>query len=64
MATQEQLDALTAAINEGVRVVRYADKTVEYRSLDEMQRIRVQMLRELDLVKAPGRITPVFCRGF
>lgn len=64
MATQAELTALEEAINQGVRRVQYADKSVEYRSLDEMQRIRLQMLRELDLVKSPNRSTPTFCRGF
>lgn len=63
MTQQSDLDALTAAINRGVRRVQYADKTVEYRSLDEMQRIRLLMMRELGVSKAPGRITPTFCRG-
>lgn len=63
MATQADLTALEAAINEGIRRVQYADKNVEYRSLDEMERIRARMVRELELTKAPGRFTPVFCKG-
>lgn len=45
--TQEQLSALEAAIAEGTLVVQYADKRVQYRSLDEMIRIRDIMKTEL-----------------
>jgi len=34
--TNEQLVALETAIAEGVRRVKYADKEVEYRTLEEM----------------------------
>lgn len=34
--TWEQLEALEKAIAEGVRRVKYQDKEVEYRSLEEM----------------------------
>ena len=38
--TQEKLDALENAIAEGVLKVKYQDKEVQYRSLDEMLRLR------------------------
>ena len=38
--TIEQLNALDDAIAQGVLEVKYADKTVTYRSLAEMMRIR------------------------
>ena len=38
--TQAQLDALEEALSQGVRVVRYSDKTVEYKSTAEMLQIR------------------------
>jgi len=37
--TQQQIDALEKAIAEGVSRVKYQDKEVQYRSLEEMQRI-------------------------
>lgn len=43
--TQAQLDALEVAIAEGTLKVEYGDKKVEYRSLNEMIRIR-------DLIKS------------
>lgn len=45
--TQEQLDALEAAIAEGTLTVKYADKEVTYRSLDELLRIRNLISRSL-----------------
>jgi len=63
MATQADLDALNASINEGARRVQYQDRSVEYRSLDEMLRIRAQMQRELGVTSIKGRITPTFGKG-
>ena len=46
--TQTQLDALEEAIALGVTVVRYPDgKTVQYRSLAEMEGLRSRMKTEL-----------------
>lgn len=45
--TQEQLDALNAAIASGALVVEYGDKRVEYRSLNDMIRTRNLMLQDL-----------------
>lgn len=49
--TLTQLDLLNVAISQGVTKVIYADKTVEYRSLDEMYRIKSEMMLELGLIK-------------
>ena len=38
--TQEQLDALNAAIAEGALRVKYQDKEVEYRSLSDMLKLK------------------------
>ena len=35
--TQEQLDALQAALARGEKRVTFADKTVEYRTVDELK---------------------------
>lgn len=45
--TPEMLAILDAAIAQGVTSVYYADKRVEYRSLNEMLRIRDLMKSEL-----------------
>lgn len=45
--TEENLYALELAIVEGTRRVKYTDKEVEYRSLDEMLKIRDLMRSKL-----------------
>ena len=45
--TQTQLDLLNNAIAQGVLEVKYADKTVIYRSLSEMMAIRDTIKTEL-----------------
>ncbi|RMD88284.1 MAG: hypothetical protein D6807_06160 [Alphaproteobacteria bacterium] len=65
--TQAQLDALTAAIAQGVTQVRFGDQTIVYASLDEMQRLRDRMIRELaarsDGIPRPLARPSVFRRG-
>jgi hypothetical protein len=55
--TQSDLDLIEAAIKEGALTVKYADKQVTYRSLDEMLRIR-------DLIRAELGITTPRARKF
>lgn len=45
--TLEQYQAISAAISEGVTKVKYGDKEIEYRSLDEMLRIQSLMYAQL-----------------
>ncbi len=45
--TQAQLDALTAAIAQGVTTVTHNGKTVRYASIDDMLRLRNTMKTEL-----------------
>ena len=45
--TEENLVALKKAMAEGVRRVKYTDKEIEYRSLDEMIKLQKRMEREL-----------------
>jgi len=47
--TLEQYQAVKAAFAEGAKVVRYQDKWIEYRSLDEMSRILRKMEKELGI---------------
>jgi len=47
-ATQAELDALIAAKNSGVLTVKYADRTVTYRSLAEIENIIADMQRCLN----------------
>lgn len=46
--TQAQLDALIAAIAEGALRVKYQDKEVEFRSLNEMLKLRDLMEADLN----------------
>ncbi len=52
--TQTQLDALDVAIVSGSLRVRYSDREVMYRSLDEMIRIRDLMRADLGLLGDNG----------
>lgn len=45
--TQAQLDALQAALAKGERRVTFADKTVEYRSVEELQAAITAVRRDL-----------------
>lgn len=60
--TIEQLTALENAIGEGALKVEYGDKKVEYRSLNEMIRIRNLMRQDLNLLP-PRRTFAEFSKG-
>lgn len=47
--TQAQLDALDSAIAEGALTVKYQDKSITYRSLDEMMRVRNMMAESMNV---------------
>jgi hypothetical protein len=49
--TQQQYDKLEAAIAQGATLVKYDDKEVRYRSLDEMMRILKIMGTQLGIIK-------------
>jgi hypothetical protein len=62
--TTEQYSALKAAIAQGALRVRYGDKEVEYRSLEEM--LQTLRLMEKDLFpnkKGNGRSYASFSKG-
>jgi len=44
---QSEIDALNEAIASGERLVRFADRTIEYRSVDELIRARDDRLRQM-----------------
>lgn len=62
--TLEQYNALTAAIAEGVMVVEYGDKKVQYRSLDEMIRIKNLMEADLGLKRKNKRTVAAFSKNW
>lgn len=66
--TLEQLAILDAAIVQGVTTVTYAtsaggSKSVTYRSLSEMLRIRDIMRKELGLQTKATNVHPAFSKG-
>lgn len=52
--TTAQYDALVDAIAKGITVVKYTDKVIEYRSLDEMLRLLDLMEKDLGLKPVGG----------
>lgn len=64
MYTIEQYNALSEAISQGALRVRYGDKEVEYRSLDEMLKIKNLMENQLFGNKNPNNRTyATFSKG-
>lgn len=63
--TQAQLDALDLALAQGALTVKYADKQVTYRSLDEMIRIRNLIANSLSASTGTGyvEVKPQFSKG-
>lgn len=63
--TLAQYEALTSAIASGHLRVTYDGKTVEYRSLDDMIKVRDMIARDLGLGPKPCelRATPSFSKG-
>lgn len=61
--TQDQLDAIKQSIAEGVLTVKYADKEVTYRSLDELLRAKRMIENELNGSGNSGRKFASFSKG-
>lgn len=62
--TQSQIDALEKAIAEGTTRVRYQDREVTYRSLEEMMQILNMMKKPLDPDAGQIKvIRPEFSKG-
>ena len=62
--TQAHLAAVEGAIARGERIVRYSDRTVEYRTVDEL--IKARDLIRTELMNAAGprsRVVRVFHGG-
>lgn len=51
--TQKHLDAVEAAIARGEKVVRYADRTVEYRTVDELLKAREEIRTSIAAAAPP-----------
>jgi hypothetical protein len=56
--TLEQLEALEAALARGERRVTFADKTVEYRSIEEIKDAIREVKRQMDMLDAQSGLWP------
>ncbi|MGV8860174.1 MAG: phage head-tail joining protein [Pseudomonas sp.] len=62
--TQKHLDAVEEAIARGEKVVRYADRNVEYRTVDELLQARDQIRTSLLNSAAPrSRVVRLYHGG-
>lgn len=61
--TQATLDALDEAIASGHLRVKYADKEVQYRSMDELLRARAHVAKQLGQTNSRQRILTNFDKG-
>ncbi len=62
--TQDDLDKLGAAIAKGATEVAYKGNRVQYRSLDEMLKLKQQMEAEVKGTPATTTRVTTFSRGF
>lgn len=60
---QSDLDAIESAIKSGALIVKFSDKQVQYRSLDEMLKIRDLIRKALGATATTGRIFTNFAKG-
>jgi len=58
--TEENLNALQLALVEGARRVKYSDKEIEYRSLDEILKIRDLIKKSLKIKSCSGNRSGLF----
>lgn len=62
--TKAHLDAVERAIARGEKIVRYSDRTVEYRTVDELIKARDLIRTELTNAAGPRcRVVRVFHGG-
>jgi hypothetical protein len=62
--TKNHLDVIEGAIARGEKVVRFADRTVEYRTVDELLRARDEIKLSLVSSEAPrARVVRLYHGG-
>ncbi|MNE53570.1 hypothetical protein D3C80_1483050 [compost metagenome] len=62
--TQKHLDAVEGAIARGEKTVRYNDRTVEYRSIDELLKARDEIRTSLIATAGPrSRVVRLYHGG-
>lgn len=62
--TLSDLDSLEEALISGAQRVSYEGKTVDYRSIDDMLRLRTIMRAALGLSVLPSKVIAVHYRGY
>lgn len=60
--TSDDIDRLKSALSEGVLIVEYADKKVEYRTLDEMLKILALMEQDVN-GRRGGKVNQAYVTG-
>lgn len=61
--TSADLTAIESAISKGAMKVKYGDKELTYRTLDEMLRVRDKIRKDLELTNSTQKIFPKFGKG-
>lgn len=63
--TQQDIDKIDRAIARGESVIRFADRTVEFRSVDELIKAKHAMQEELSKATSPrrSRVTRLYHAG-
>lgn len=61
--TESDLTAVRTALAKGERRVQFADRLVEYRSVEELQRVEQAIIRELTVVRRK-QVYLVASKGF
>lgn len=62
--SQDDIDALKAAMAKGTKRVRYASGEVEYQSVDDMRKLLADMQREVAPDSAPRRTVARYVSGY
>lgn len=62
--TQDQLNALEIALARGEHRVTFADKTVEYRSVEDLKAAIREVKRGLKITNSPRQIRVTSDKGF
>ncbi len=62
--TQKNLDDLQSAMARGARKLRLGDEEVEFRSLDEMERMEAKIKREIGVTSTTRTFRPATKSGW
>ena len=61
--TEQDLKGVEDIIKNGTTDVQFSDRSLKHRPLNELQRIRVQMMQELNKARPQRRKWPTFGKG-